>query len=748
MLEHPALRPEFRAEVVATQGVLLLSERKQAVLSGILYPHLLGLLDGSHTADAIVDLLAHVAPAAHVYLALTRLEAGGYLIEAGASGDLPSAQAAFWSALSGGATGVASCPPRATVAIAAFGDVDAGALHAVLTELGLRVDKPGDLTIALTDDPLHEGLSTRNRAALANGRPWLLVKPAGTVPWIGPLFRPGITACWECLAHRLRLNRPAESFLKDRREGATPAAPVAAVPASIAAVCALAAIEVGKTLAGAGIADGVLTTLDLRTLETGRHIVVRRPQCQVCGERRGRREPAPVPLRLERGVMRFTMGGGDRTATPEQILSRYGHHVSPITGVVPGLTRLPLDDDGRLHVYSAGLNPAMATDSLQALRAGLRGSSSGKGLSEVQARASALCEALERYSGRIAGDETLVRASYRQLGEPAIHPNVCMLFSEAQYRDRARWNMKSSGFQYVPEPFDETAAIDWVPIWSLTRCAFRYLPASFCYFDARGPGAAYCRGDSNGNAAGNTGEEAILQGFFELVERDAVAVWWYNRIRRPSVDLDSFASRQIDDLRAAYGMLGRELWVLDLTHDLGIPTFVAVSRRTGETDGATEQIVFGFGSHVDAQVGVTRALTEMNQFVAGIRTRDARPSPALRDRELADWLATATLESRPYLTPADEPRRRRCDFPTPEGDDLRDAVRRCQALVEGLGLEMLVLDQTRPDIALPVVKVVVPGLRHFWARFAPGRLYEVPVRLGWREGPAAEGELNPVAMFL
>jgi hypothetical protein len=43
--------------------------------------------------------------------------------------------------------------------------------------------------------------------------------------------------------------------------------------------------------------------------------------------------------------------------------------------------------------------------------------------------------------------------------------------------------------------------------------------------------------------------------------------------------------------------------------------------------------------------------------------------------------------------------------------------------------------------------VVVPGLRHFWARFAPGRLYGVPVRLGWRERPAAEGELNPVAMF-
>jgi ribosomal protein S12 methylthiotransferase accessory factor len=44
----------------------------------------------------------------------------------------------------------------------------------------------------------------------------------------------------------------------------------------------------------------------------------------------------------------------------------------------------------------------------------------------------------------------------------------------------------------------------------------------------------FCRADSNGNAAGNTLEEAtILQGFVELIERDSVALWWYNRLRRP-----------------------------------------------------------------------------------------------------------------------------------------------------------------------------------------------------------------------
>jgi oxazoline/thiazoline synthase len=62
-------------------------------------------------------------------------------------------------------------------------------------------------------------------------------------------------------------------------------------------------------------------------------------------------------------------------------------------------------------------------------------------------------------------------------------------------------------------------------------------------------------------------------------------------------------------------------------------------------------------------------------------------------------------------------------------------------------MEMLVLNQTRSDVNLPVVKVVVPGLRHFWARFAPGRLYDVPVRQGWLPRPLAEDELNPTPMF-
>jgi len=91
---------------------------------------------------------------------------------------------------------------------------------------------------------------------------------------------------------------------------------------------------------------------------------------------------------------------------------------------------------------------------------------------------------------------------------------------------------------------------------------------------------------------------------------------------------------------------------------------------------------------------------------------------------------------------------RDANFPRLWSDDLKEDVLYCQSLVERHGMEMLVLDLTRPDVGLPVVKVVVPGLRPLWARLAPGRLYDVPVQQGYLPQPLPEAQLNPIPMFL
>jgi ribosomal protein S12 methylthiotransferase accessory factor len=303
-----------------------------------------------------------------------------------------------------------------------------------------------------------------------------------------------------------------------------------------------------------------------------------------------------------------------------------------------------------------------------------------------------------------------------------------MLFSERQYAGRGALDPAGSRVQFVPAPFDPDAEIDWTPVWSLTREETKYVPTEYCFYGPVGPNAT-CPADSNGCAAGNTLEEAVLQGFLELVERDGVALWWYSRARRPAVDLDSFDEPHVRELQRVYRELGRELWVLDVTSDLGIPTFVAVSRGTG---GASEELAFGYGAHLEARLGLLRALSELNQMIATVR-----PDPA----------PARPLDEEPHVVPSREAPRAKSDYVRLWSEDLRDDVFTCRAAVERLGLEMLVLDQTRPEIGLPVAKVIVPGLRHFWPRFAPGRLYDVPVSLGWISARLEERELNPIPAF-
>jgi ribosomal protein S12 methylthiotransferase accessory factor len=213
------------------------------------------------------------------------------------------------------------------------------------------------------------------------------------------------------------------------------------------------------------------------------------------------------------------------------------------------------------------------------------------------------------------------------------------------------------------------------------------------------------------------------------------------------VDLQSFGEPYLDRLRAFLHERGREFWALDLTADLGVPVFASVCRRA---DGPPEQIVFGFGSHLDPRVALLRAVTEMNQMLSSplLGQQGKELGDPAADPETAHWLATATAGNQPYLLPADGPPRTARSYPRAWTDDVAEDVRACQAHVEKAGMEMLVLDQTRPEVGLPVAKVIVPGLRHFWARFAPGRLYDVPVRLGWLSRPLAEEQLNPVAMFM
>lgn len=737
-----ALRPAFDAHTVVDEGIFLLSERGHKILTGALYCSLVPYLDGRYSEDEIVGEVAGVVAPAEAYYALGVLRRKGYVVETDAC--VSQARAAFWDDLGLDPRLTERLLREQTVAVTAFGNVSCAPTAHGLKDLGVALGTEGRFGVALTDDYLRGGLDEFNAASLVRGRSWMVAKPVGTILWIGPVFRPGRTACWECLAHRLRQNRPVETYLKARDGGSEmPQVGRGSVESALELAAHLVVVEAAKAIASAGdeSPEATLVTLDLRRLQAERHTVVRRPQCRRCGP--GRQPVEPLPIRLESRAKRFTWDGGYRTADPEETLSRYQHHVSPISGVVGFLKKVSAAEGSGITSYVAAHTSALAPHTLSGLREALAEVSAGKGVTDAQARASALGEALERYSGYFWGDECTQRASYRRIGSRALVPNTCMLFSDAQFQRRDEINARTSKFEHVPVPFDEGADVLWSPVWSLTTSEFKYLPTEYCYGYFRDPERRhprFCLADSNGNAAGNNLEEAILQGFMELVERDSVGLWWYNRAVRPGIDMESVDNQYVQRMRHEYRALHRDIWFLDLTSDLGVPTFAAVSRRT---DTEEEALVWGFGAHFDPTIAAVRALTELNQHLprASLSERgagfDSHP-------EVQDWYRTATLADHPYLAPHPTRHTLLSDHDVGWSEDLRDDVLRCQEIVERKGMDLLVLDQTRAEVGFPVVKVFVPGLRHFRSRFAPGRLYDVPAELGWVGRRLTEIELNPV----
>ena len=312
------------------------------------------------------------------------------------------------------------------------------------------------LTVTVCDDYLDARLADVNRRRLETRAPWTLVRPRGMEALFGPVFRADRQGpCWECLAHRLHRHKETHDFLRSFAGEEAAFKPFAAEPAVLEALYGLIAAEIVKWLVldeAAPIHEHAIT-MNVGTFASSQHAVMRRPQCRACGDEAlylPDRPPAPLCLRASPKAHRNS--GGARAVTPEATLAKYRHLVSPISGVVTWLRRTTDEKDSWLHVYWAGSNPAMRNRSLSSLRRSLRSKSAGKGSTREQSEVSALCEAIERYSGAWCGDEIRIRRRFIDFAEEdeAIHPNDAQLFSEDQLRQRGKHQRERPPVQHRP----------------------------------------------------------------------------------------------------------------------------------------------------------------------------------------------------------------------------------------------------------------------------------------------------------
>jgi bacteriocin biosynthesis cyclodehydratase domain-containing protein len=686
---------------IDARSVLLHGETGSRVLRGAVVAAVAPLIDGRRSVAQIGALLpGPLGPLALDYV-LEALQRAGHLRD--------------------------EAPPAAThsVALTVIGPVADVTVARALEAAGLRVVATAcGLEIVACADLLDPRVAQHLRGR-PPGQAVLLAQLGRARSLIGPLLDASAGPCLDCLSHALAWNRPLHRFVLHRlgRDLSPPTQPDATDAPTASALLAQVAQDAARGERGFRAA---VLAFDAQTLETGRHTVRRRPQCPQCGDAgwmaaQGWRAPA-----LQARAATERLDGGHRCCTPEETVARLLPLVSPITGAIEYLQPMPHRNTATRHVYVAAYPLCPQTWPADN---GFDRVCAGKGRTAAQARAGALGEAIERASGVWQGDEAVLRGTRAALGQQAIAFDALQLFSARQFAEREAINAQTRDRRrQVPLPFDEHAEIAWTPAWPLDGGAHRLVPLAYCFAETPPEdGARFGLCNPNGSAAGNVLEEAILQGLLELIERDATAIWWYQRVRRPAVDLDAVDDLFVQTLRADHARSGWRVQVLDLSHDLGIPVCAAVGYHA-----ALDRHAIGFGCHLQGTIALGRALTELNQLL------DERPdAPAPWDRQLlgpTDFLAPhGVARALPQLSTSDQ---------------LLDDIVLCRQRLARAGLEVLIVDKTRPDMGLSAVQVIVPGLRHFWPRFGPGRLYTVPQALGWTHTLGDETGLNPAPLFL
>ena len=305
----------------------------------------------------------------------------------------------------------------------------------------------------------------------------------------------------------------------------------------------------------------------------------------------------------------------------------------------------------------------------------------GKGGTPIQAEASALMELAERFSFfSFVKNTPFPTATYAELDGKALP--VEMLW-QSLHDDETDPKLGTHALRELP--------FRWTRGCNLTRNTEVLIPIDWFY----------TINEYNGPAAGNVLEEAILQSLCEVVERHVSSVISNGRLITPSIDPASVqdpAARELLDKFAAQSI---QVFIKDFSLDTGIPTVGTLAWDPSTFPGRSE-IVFTAGTTPNAEKSLVRALTEIAQLAGDFELRtNYRPTlPKYRNIDEAEYITTAapvvSIKTLPDLSDS----------------NFKTEIEQCVSTLSHLGMEVLVIDVTHPQLGIPAVYTIIPGA-HF-----------------------------------
>lgn len=599
-----------------------------------------------------------------------------------------------------------------------------------------------DTTSVFVDDYFDPRLNEFSKESCSNTRAWIPIKLFGRHILAGPLIHGSHdnndAPCWRCVTDTLGHNQPARTWATRSTQGKVVALPLELNSEHV--IDAFNTLHLPLCDLAKKHMSHQMLSYEPHTQTLLTHTVRRRPQCPTCGNPQLMSQQAHRKVILNEHRQVNSKHNGSRTKSASDTLKRLSSFISPLTGIVSMLepfTPSPIEGSD-LHPNENALKKESLTIYKSAFfktpyfldndkHDPFSQMCLGKGMDSEQCKVSALGEAIERCAAHYQGDEDTQLTRPSELPHRAIPPSQLAGFSDEQYKYFSQNTSCERTRRHGVAPYPSDEAIQWTKAWSLSSEEYVFLPTSYCFGSSPFKDLKYCRWGSNGCAAGNTIEEAILQGLLEVIERDATAIWWYNKLTRPEIDLSILPTHKrtrIDNTISEHW----HYWVLDISHDMRVPVTVAIAQHK-----TTQQFIFGFGCHPILTVAVERALTEMCQLLP---IRDQAHKPFNFDDVVAE----------PYLFP--------CRQAEPQNHALKVGLT-LQAHIEAiiqqlasLNLEVITLNYSRPDFPLYTLNTCVPNAAHIWPQLACRRLYEVPVHMGWRAQALDERQLNPLALYI
>jgi ribosomal protein S12 methylthiotransferase accessory factor len=276
------------------------------------------------------------------------------------------------------------------------------------------------------------------------------------------------------------------------------------------------------------------------------------------------------------------------------------------------------------------------------------------------------------------------------------------------------------------------AELSWYPAGRLTdrREAETLLPADLCL--RRPPNRREIEPPfplSNGSAAGTSWEAAALHGMLELIERDAASLWWRGGNRGGSIPPQHEAHIMAEVLlpRLRQNAAARRSWLLDITTDIGVPCVAAISCGASGFGFA-----FGLAARPTLVAAARSAILEMCQLELALAVVEAKCRESgeaalnARDRGHRRRATMIDADRCPLLQPGPE----RKQHLTIDAGDPGAVLHLVVDRLGQLGIESFGLDLTRPRFAVPVARVIAPGLQPEPAEMITPRLADMITQTG------------------